>query len=113
MIDISKPYRTQGGIELVHFNRGSWVVGDYKISGQIGNSKTTHWWTENGEHYSNLPNMRLVPLNKKSKTFLWANVYNTGNAFTHESREIADSNSGEGRIACVKILIEYEEGEGL
>lgn len=54
----------------------------------------------------------LVPLPKRIQREYWANGYATGQFGFYSSREGADLNAG-ARVACVKVVIDCEEGEGL
>jgi len=45
----------------------------------------------------------------KPKRVMWFNVYHGGEVHAHDSREDADRNSGDNRVARLKI--EFEEGQ--
>lgn len=44
---------------------------------------------------------------------VWVNVYPGHASMTYDSRDVADRYGGEQRVACVKLVIDCEEGEGL
>lgn len=44
----------------------------------------------------------------KPKQFVWINLYPS---MDHHTKELADKNAGDNRIACIRV--EFEEGEGL
>jgi hypothetical protein len=54
---------------------------------------------------------RIKP--EKRKVDVWLNVYAKNPQCVHASRAEADASRGPGRIACLHIIQEYEEGEGL
>lgn len=118
MIDISKKYRTRDGreVRVLMTDGGDWncpVIAAYK-------DRNGYWWplhlTAEGRHS---PSGREHPLDLieiKPRIYreVWVNVYAEGrgiNAF--QSRESADECACAGRIACVKVTIDCEEGEGL
>jgi len=52
---------------------------------------------------------------KKISIDWWANVYRRGkgHAFVvYNSRKVANRVAGEGRVACVRVLIQGREGDG-
>ncbi len=51
-----------------------------------------------------------VPAPKRSGT-VWVNVYEGGVCEVHNSRNIADSEAGKNRLACVEVP--WTEGQGL
>lgn len=50
-------------------------------------------------------------INVPEKHVRWVNLYSTHNSHFHKTKEKADAEARQGRIACIRI--EYEEGEGL
>ena len=55
-------------------------------------------------------------IRKQKKTFRhekWINVYPYWVGEIYKNRELADQLAGSDRIACVKVIIEGTEGEGL
>jgi len=62
-------------------------------------------------------NYDLINIPEKRKLEMWVNVYG-GKDFCHPSvghysKTKADESASNGRIACLHIVREYEEGEGL
>lgn len=53
---------------------------------------------------------------RKVKTFIhkrWVNVYPSGGCHLSSSKEEADRQANSNRIACVEIVIQGKEGDGL
>jgi hypothetical protein len=73
-------------------------------------------WDENGRRMfaiNNSPNNLAPPPKKKVRVQLWVNVYPGDALHVHKNKVDAESGAGVNRIACKKIDIEVEEGEGL
>jgi hypothetical protein len=114
MIDPKKQYRTRDGREVrIYAVDGGCsypVHGAYK--GDAG------WviaqWTREGCFQSNKfsNGFDLIEVKPRIRREVWVNVYEHGNGSYFESREVADRYPG-SRIACVKLVIDCEEGEGL
>lgn len=115
MIDPAKKYRTRDGREVriyavdgredeeVHgafLTKDGWVPCGWSKSGL---------WCEGGTD-----NADLIEVRPRIQREVWVNVYPDGLLCYHDSREKADG-AGKwcGRIACVKLVIDCEEGEGL
>lgn len=71
-------------------------------------------YTVYGTHYKDSckSSSDLIPLPKRIQREYWANGYATGQFGFYSSREGADLNAG-ARLACVRVLMDCEEGEGL
>lgn len=119
MIDKNKKYRTRegsnvtiystdaGGHYPVHgaifsiFNDNGWEIGSWDSDGRYDIDKDCH------RH-------DLVEVKPRIKQSVWLNVYPTNVAGAYETKEGADNQAHKGiRIACVKVDIDCEEGEGL
>ena len=113
MIDINKTYRTMDGREVrIYATDG---VGDYPIHGAMLCDKGWHgeYWTAQGETYSGRSHLHdLVEVKPRIQRELWINVY-SGGAYSYYTRKRADDKAIPYRLACVKVLIDCEEGEGL
>jgi len=117
MIDINKKYRTRDGREVrIYATDGT---DDQGIHGAVkdGNGWTIAAWYGDGVHArSNRNGARdLIEVRPRHKRTVWANVYE---AYTSiwDSKEYADSRAARvscGRIACIKVELDFEEGEGL
>lgn len=119
MIDINKNYRTRAGHEarVLMTDGGDWnypVIAAYK-------NKDGRWWplhlTADGYHSFNkaIPSdLDLIEVKPRIYFEGWVNVY-PGNMLDVAYAEKADADrlAGKTRIACVKLVIDCEEGEGL
>lgn len=115
MIDPKKQYRTRDGEEVRIYA----VDGDgaNPIHGAI---LTKHGWKVNswGRDGKWCPNstygVDLIEVKPRIKREVWVNVYRWGISGCYETKESADNGEAEGaRIACVKAVLDFEEGEGL
>ena len=117
MIDKNKQYHTRQGQEVRIYA----VDGDedMPIHGAI---LTKHGWKVNSWASDGkwCPNMSdgvdLIELKPRIKREVWVNVYRgreTDWVTMHDERDEADNDRGGPCIACVKLTIDCEEGEGL
>ena len=109
MIDKSKQYRTRDGREVrIYATDGG---GHKPIHGAIreGESWVVASWLYDG--VAALDCNSLIEVKPRIKREVWANVYRE-EVRVYSCREYADSAAGR-RIACVKLMIDCEEGEGL
>ncbi len=114
MINKDKQYRTRDGREVriyatdgkdsnaVHgavFRNGMWLITTWRADGCYAGVKS---------------DSDLVEVKPRIKRTVWLNVY-TYNTYCedYQTKEKADYNSMSGRLACVKVEIDCEEGEGL
>jgi hypothetical protein len=117
MIDKSKTYRTRDGREVrIYATDG---VGRYSVHGAI--REDDGWrnavWTEIGKaglcddvDYAN----DLVEVRPRIKREVWVNVYpDPAVCGAGSTKKYADEWAAKNRIACVKLTIDCEEGEGL
>jgi hypothetical protein len=115
MIDPKKLYRTRDGREVriyavdgggeypvhgAHYDGGRWSVCAWKKKGRI---------FDDGEC-----SLDLIEVRPRIQREVWVNVYPyaEGDCY-HDTREEADIEASRHRIACVKLVIDCEEGEGL
>jgi len=115
-IDINKQYRTKRGREVKIYATD--CGGSHPIHGAI--LKNGEWhvvcWTKKGLLYNEMVSTDdLVEVKPRIKRTHWLNIYPEGGScdFLHYSKNEADENAGNYRIACVKVEIDCEEGEGL
>ena len=119
MIDINKQYRTRDGREVRIYatDRG----GCWPVHGAIKTKDSGVWvnycWSANGSAlYSELD---LIEVRPRHTQTLWTNVYRDKRDvvvfgqlfFTRETADIY--NVHHNRIACIKVELDFEEGEGL
>jgi hypothetical protein len=117
MIDLKKQYRTEAGYEVkLSFIDGKEVYGYYKS--KEGYWCAGKWSVDEGEHSSGITDeydlvkvVKVTP-RKHIKRTVWLNVYED-NTYIHSRRDLADMNTRDNRIACVKVEIDCKEGKGL
>jgi len=112
MIDKNKKYRTRDGREVriyatdgepgaeihgaFHHPSGDWVAIAWDLCGR-----------------ASFAELDLVEArNPRFKRNYWINVYNT-NVVAYPSKEEANVRAMSSRIACVRVEIDCEEGDGL
>ena len=117
MIDKNKDYLTADGREVriyttdgngkwpvhgaIKCKNGVWQVRQWTVDGLIGLGRGGN-------------ELDLVEVKPRNKRTVWFNVYGGDNfPVPHKTRKSADASSIGGRIACLKIELDYEEGEGL
>lgn len=120
MIDPKKSYRTRDGreVRILMTDGGDWnypVIAAYK-------DKDDRWWplhlTADGRHSLNpeAPNcLDLIEVRPRIQREVWVNVY-SGDMdmfFDCRSSKVEADLVGGNRIACVKVVIDCEEGDGL
>jgi len=112
MIDLKKQYRTKGGYEVkLNFIDGETVYGHFEC-GKVC------WfggeWNINDGIYSKTgsPECDLVEVKPRIKRTIWLNIYEYC-FLCCSSKEEADHYDGDDRLACIKVEIDVEEGEGL
>ena len=110
MIDINKKYRTRDGREVrIYATDG---CGEFQIHGAI--KTDIGWscseWKLNGQSYVNRsgPN-DLIEVRPRHKRTVWLHVWNGGTVCATEESYYVPA----GRIACIKVELDFEEGEGL
>jgi hypothetical protein len=114
IIDINKTYRTRDGREVrIYATDG---FGSHPIHGAINCSgdwiSTT--WREDGRFYSDMESEDdLIEVKPRIKRTVWLNVSRGHVGCYYDSKEHADSNKTLGAIACLKLELDFEEGEGL
>ena len=124
-IDINKKYRTRDGREVrIYATEG---MGLYPVHGSIfiSHEHRDNWsghrfkgwslecWLADGQHYQGNKEFDLIEVKPRIKRTFWVNVYPDG-VVEHETKEHADKIARKyDRLACVKIEIDCEEGEGL
>jgi hypothetical protein len=120
MIDPKKQYRTRDGREVrIYAVDGG---GPLSVHGAIYKPCLEEWetrqWPATGHYGTENPSpCDLIEVKPRIKREVWVNVYRQEDGFEfcelHENREDADYKPGDARIACVKLTIDCEEGDGL
>ena len=112
MIDINKKYRTRACAEVRIYA----VDGDEPRPVHGAFKSPTGWvvssWRQDGTQLDFGGHYDLIELKPRIKRTLWVNVFpHTTAMFSHKLD--ADVYASSARLACVKVEIDVEEGEGL
>ena len=123
MIDINKKYRTRDGREVrIYATEG---YGSYSVHGAVLTEEGwfPRCWTEHGElSHARLAHSAhdLIEVRPRYKRTVWLNMYEIDEYHvgsiswdSWDSKELADERKMNNRIACVKVELDFEEGEGL
>jgi hypothetical protein len=115
MIDKNRTYRTRDGLEVrIYATDGqeAWpthgaVLTEYGWSSEC--------WNKNGSCLTDKPHGKdLIEVRPRHKRTVWLNVYGSGIVpEACSAKERADFYAGCNRIACIKVELDFEEGEGL
>ena len=114
MIELGKQYRTEDGCEarIYALDAG----GQTPVHGAI--KRNGLWivtsWSKEGRWSISNPENNLVEVKPRIQREVWVNVY--PGPIVCELRHTkadADDDAMRNRIACVKVVIDVEEGEGL
>ena len=115
MIDINKKYRTRDGREVRIYSTDT-ERAKKEVHGAIKDKDGWYMlaWSKNGI-FSNVDrNLDLIEVPHRHKRTMWINVYSEEWDYcTADSKEDADENASNDRIACIKVELDFEEGEGL
>lgn len=117
IVDINKQYQTRDGKKVrIYCTDAS---GPYPVHGAVWSELDQCWqlrtWTAEGafSEYVRFGLIDLVEVKPRIQRELWVNVYRDNREFFYPTRERADESKSPGRFACVKVVIDCEEGEGL
>lgn len=111
-IDWTKPVRTKDGRAVrVLCTDGPGV---YPVVGIVTGEDAPEQWTIGGKFYDNEDSeCDLENAPQRIQREYWVNVYGSCLSSNHDTKEDADYHATGARLACVKITIDCEEGEGL
>ena len=118
MIDINKKYRTRDGREVrIYATDGG---GRNPVHGSI--KEEDGWifqvWPKSGRYFEDDDEdyrIDLIEVRPRHKRTVWMNVYEKSTSIW-DSKEHADARADRAsfdRIACIKVELDFEEGEGL
>lgn len=113
MIDINKKYRTRDGREVrIYATDGG---AGASIHGAI--KTETGWlvtaWGARGNYWCNEDHHHdLIEVRPRHKRTVWMNVYEHCLSY-YDNKEDADMFAGGRRIACIKVDLDFCEGDGL
>ena len=116
MIDINKKYQTRDGREVrIYATDGG---GPQPIHGAISglNFWSTANWSKNGSYtvvYGQEHDNDLIEIRPRHKRTVWLNVYGRPDDVTAYNCRWKANQSVFPRIACIKVELDFEEGEGL
>ena len=117
-IEMGKVYKTRDGsnVRLLCTDRRHH---QYTVMGLIDQKDCDYaaYWTSNGicsASYPSSDSFDLVEVKPRIKREYWVNLYPQEKIVgVYNEKQNADIAAMQGRIACTKIEIECEEGEGL
>jgi len=113
LISMDKEYKTRCGetVKILTTSR----VGDYPVIALIGEEERIETFSKTGQCCIGvIDNDDLFEVKPRIKQEAWMNIYQGGYLpKPHSSKEKADKNASITRIACVKVEIDCEHGEGL
>ena len=111
-IDWTKPVRTKDGRAVrVLCTDGP---GDYPVVGFVDGYNRAGAWALTGKN-ADIPgrDFDLENAPQRIQREYWVNVYENRINSGYDTKEVANKFAAPGRLACVKITIDCEEGEGL
>jgi len=116
MISKDKTYRTRDGreVRIYAVDGDDWfpIHGAYKEK----NGWYTCAWSKDGFYLDSTTEHRcdLIEVKPRHQRTLWMNMYlDYPDMRGHVSEAAADQAARDDRIACIKIDLDFEEGEGL
>jgi hypothetical protein len=116
MIDKNKKYQLRNGRPAEVYKTTG--LGSFPILGSYltpsGESRACQWTSE-GSFLSckSIHDFDLVEVKPRIVEERWVNVYPDGATSFHSTRQKCDEVALQTRIACVKVTIDCEHGEGL
>ena len=122
MIELGKQYKTRDGCEVrIYAVDGG---GQFPVHGAVnfsGTAWTPNEWSETGSHLGDpefrISDLDLIEVKPRIQREVWVNMYRHYDGVEFygvcRKKEEADSYASDARIACVKVVIDCEEGEGL
>ena len=119
MISKNKTYRTRDGREVrIYATDG---IGIQAVHGAVKDDEdwVLLWWDKNGRRIERMADCDdLIEVKPRIRRTLWLNVYDDKYVGLYYNRKNADEDmeympSSFKRVACVKVEIDCEEGEGL
>ena len=121
MIDIDKKYRTRCGREVrIYATDGGDLFEDRTIHGAVKSRNRwvfAVWNAMTGRCFASLKGeteMDLIEVRPRHQRTVWVNIYGSGIVpEACSAKERADFYAGCNRIACIKVELDFQEGEGL
>lgn len=116
MIDIKKQYKTRTGVDVRIYATDAGT--ERPVHGAI--TYDGKWfprlWTAKGTTFEGNEQCRddLIEVNPRIKREVWVNVYPNGvDDELWFTKAVADQQALTSRIACVRLTIDCEDGDGL
>ena len=114
MIDKNKQYRTRDGREVrIYATDGKGPASVVHGAVNAGDGWVPHSWYADGMYRYGQNGTDLIEVRPRIQREVWVNVYHSAGVFVYNSKDEADASASSTRIACVKLTIDVEEGEGL
>lgn len=120
MISKDKTYRTRDGREVrIYATDGGDIVGKPVVHGAYvldGSWVFCMWFAETGKiltQWCETDSKDLIEVKPRHKRTVWINVYDHGPVIVYKEEKTAAVNRMHGCIACIKVDLDFEEGEGL
>jgi len=117
MIDIIKNYRTRDGREVrLYATDGEYpckIHGAFKT--EKGEWRHAYWTSKGSFVLAGESDSDLIEMKPRHKRAVWLNLYpnDDSSPWAYKSKKEADQWGAETRIACIKVELDFEEGEGL
>jgi len=116
-LDLTKPLQTRDGRPAKFLHKLD-TPNQYPVTCVVNFGikmmEFTGHFTELGEHNAgSVSKYDLINVPVKHVREYWVNLYRGRLGAIHTSKPDSDSSASHDRIACKKITIEFEEGEGL
>jgi len=113
MIDINKKYRTRCGHEVRIYATDGGAGASIHGAIKTGTGWLTTAWGARGNYWCNEDHDHdLIEVRPHHKRTVWLNVYDDG-VGPWNSKEDANMYATCSRLACIKVELDFEEGEGL
>jgi hypothetical protein len=111
MIDINKKYRTRCGREVrIYATDGE---GAFPVQGAIlfGKGWRMRQWMKDGSAHINTgdSDSDLIEARPRHKRTVWLHVFKNGSVCATEETYYVPA----GRLACIKVELDFAEGDGL
>lgn len=115
MIDPNKKYRTRDNREVRiyavdGYANGTAIHGAIK---NVGGWSLCGWFADGKYTLGDSTSTDLVEVKPRHKRTVWVNAYPSGHVSMWEDKRTADKMRDSHGIACIKVELDFEEGEGL
>ena len=117
MISKDKQYKTRNGLDVRIYATDGY--GKKPVHGAYLDKNCTGWidyaWAITGASYlyGDGEPLDLIEVRPRHKRTVWLNVCEHVVMGCYENKWEADSCAGKDRLACIKVDLDFEEGDGL